>query len=139
MVAIVPALRSRRVEYSAPIAGNPATVTQPQQKKERLVQEFVMFELATRLLSVSWGRQEGCMTGAATLAEPRVLRTFGIVDIMGIIRREFAEMPGMRLTRTQFRRLWDLTPDDAAYVIAELKRSSFLMEAEDGHLHRYDV
>ena len=50
----------------------------------------------------------------------------------------FAEMPGMRLTRTQFRRLWDLTPDDAAFVIAELKRSGFLMEAEDGHLRRSD-
>ena len=78
------------------------------------------------------------MARAATLAEPRVQRTFGIVDIMGIIRREFAEMPGMRLTRTQFRRLWDLTPDDAAFVIAELKRSGFLMEAEDGHLRRSD-
>jgi hypothetical protein len=79
------------------------------------------------------------MAGAATLAEPCVHRTFGIVDIMGIIRREFAEMPGMRLTRTQFRRLWDLTPDDAAFVIAELKRSGFLMEAEDGHLRRSDA
>ena len=124
MVAIVPALRSRRVEYSAPIAGNPATVTQPQQKEERLVQEFVMFELATRLLSVSWGRQEACMTGAATLAEPRVLRTFGIVDIMGIIRREFAEMPGMRLTQELQVRSLHQHPESVSAVLATLARQT---------------
>jgi len=41
-------------------------------------------------------------------------------DILRIIEGEFAEMPGMRLTEAQFRRLWALTPDDYQEVSTAL-------------------
>jgi hypothetical protein len=56
--------------------------------------------------------------------------------LAGIVRGEFAEMPGMRLTKSQFRRLWNLrSPDDEA-LIAVLVAQGFLVEGRDGRLAR---
>jgi hypothetical protein len=56
--------------------------------------------------------------------------------LVRIIRGEFAEMPGMRLTRPQFRRLWNLRPPDAEALIAVLVAQDYLVEAIDGRLGR---
>jgi Fic family protein len=53
-----------------------------------------------------------------------------------VIRAEFSEMPGMRLTIEQTRRLWGLTPEDANQVIEHLIKSGFLVRAKDGRYCR---
>jgi DNA-binding IclR family transcriptional regulator len=47
-------------------------------------------------------------------------------QIMDAIRSEFNEMPGMRLTRDQFCRLWHLERQEAERVISSLTASGFL-------------
>jgi len=45
-------------------------------------------------------------------------------------------MPGMRLTKDQFRRLWNLRPPDDEALIAVLKAQDFLVEGLDGRFGR---
>jgi hypothetical protein len=57
----------------------------------------------------------------------------------GLIRAistEFHEMPGLRLTRTQFRRLWDLDVAQCDDVVRELVARDYLAEGADGRLGR---
>jgi hypothetical protein len=56
--------------------------------------------------------------------------------MLAIIRSEFAEMPGMRLTRAQFGRLWHLDETQCASAIDSLLRAGFLEEDRHGRLHR---
>jgi hypothetical protein len=73
--------------------------------------------------------------GAFARATTRV-PTPRLETLAGIVRGEFGEMPGMRLTRLQFRRLWNLrSPDDEA-LIAVLVAQDFLVEGRDGRLGR---
>jgi hypothetical protein len=48
--------------------------------------------------------------------------------LVRIIRSEFNEMPGMWLTRAQFRRLWHLTEADCDRLLRHLLGSGFLTE-----------
>jgi hypothetical protein len=41
-------------------------------------------------------------------------------------------MPGMRLTRDQFGRLWNLTAQECERVLTQLLQDEFLVEARDG-------
>ena len=52
-------------------------------------------------------------------------------DLIPIVRGEFNEMPGMRLTRRQFRRLWNLTQAEAEWLATTLIASGFLAQAGD--------
>jgi hypothetical protein len=56
--------------------------------------------------------------------------------ILPIIRGEFAEMPGLQLTRAQFRRLWNLTIDEGDQILDCLLLSGYLVEGRDGLLRR---
>jgi hypothetical protein len=47
-------------------------------------------------------------------------------QVMSAIRGEFNEMPGMKLTRDQFCRLWHLERHQAERVIKSLTTSGFL-------------
>jgi hypothetical protein len=58
------------------------------------------------------------------------------VRLVHAIRDEFAEMPCMRLTRAQFRRLWNLTAAECEDVVAHLTKTGFLAEGRDGRLGR---
>lgn len=49
---------------------------------------------------------------------------------VSIIRAEFNEMPGMRLTLAQARRLWSLSHEECEAVLDELVRAGFLMRDE---------
>ena len=49
-----------------------------------------------------------------------------------IIRGEFLEIPGLRLTRDQIQRLWDLRRDDCSTVLEELLDQGFLRATADG-------
>ena len=51
-----------------------------------------------------------------------------------VIRREFGEMPGMRLTRAQIRRLWNLSLSECDRVVDALIADGFLVQTSGGHL-----
>ena len=52
------------------------------------------------------------------------------------VRDEFNEMPGMRLTRGQCRRLWSLTVSQCNDILHELIQTEFLVESPSGHVRR---
>jgi hypothetical protein len=51
-----------------------------------------------------------------------------------VVRGEFNEMPGMRLTRPQIRRLWNLSSPECDEVVDALISDGFLVETSTGHL-----
>ena len=55
------------------------------------------------------------------------------------IKGEFLEMPGLRLTSAQARRLWGLAPDTCEVVLTALVTAGFLRQMRDGAFARYDV
>ena len=52
--------------------------------------------------------------------------------LIRIVRSEFDEMPGMWLTRAQFRRLWHLTDTECDRLLRYLLGSGFLTESGRG-------
>ena len=60
----------------------------------------------------------------------------GIERSTNAVRDEFNEMPGMRLTRRQCRRLWSLTVTQCNEILHELIQSEFLVENPSGHVRR---
>jgi hypothetical protein len=56
--------------------------------------------------------------------------------VLSVIRGEYTEMPGMRLTRAQFRRLWQLGETACDGAIGMLIGDGFLDQDRDGRLHR---
>lgn len=54
------------------------------------------------------------------------------------IRGEFLEMPGLRLTRAQARRLWALDAPSCDRALATLVRTGFLKVGPDGAYRRAD-
>jgi hypothetical protein len=59
-----------------------------------------------------------------------------IEDLAWLIDAEFREMPGMRLTTAQVRRLWNLSADECARVLNYLVKSGVLTRDEDGRFCR---
>jgi hypothetical protein len=53
-------------------------------------------------------------------------------SLVRIIRAEFHEMPGMWLTRAQFRRLWHLSDADCDCLLRHLLGAGFLTESGRG-------
>jgi len=53
-------------------------------------------------------------------------------DLLRRIRGEFNEMPGLRLTRRQAQRLWNLDSGACDTVLGALVRAKFLYETRDG-------
>jgi hypothetical protein len=47
-------------------------------------------------------------------------------NVEAIIRAEYDEMPGMRLTAAQAARLWSLPPDQCTHVLQNLVQAGFL-------------
>jgi hypothetical protein len=52
------------------------------------------------------------------------------------VRREYEELPGLRLTRWQAQRLWRLDPAECELVMTSLVRATFLTESRDGTFMR---
>ncbi|MFN7914797.1 MAG: hypothetical protein U0Q55_05615 [Vicinamibacterales bacterium] len=67
---------------------------------------------------------------------PRVHRR---EDIVSRVKGEFLEMPGLRLTEVQARRLWALEPSLCNAVLSELVDNGFLLRTRDGAFVRVDV
>jgi hypothetical protein len=73
---------------------------------------------------------------ARVLARPASARA----DLLLTIAGEYREMPGMRLTRTQFGRLWNLDRFQCEEVVRELIARGDLSEDDDGRIgSRCDV
>jgi hypothetical protein len=60
-------------------------------------------------------------------------------DIIDRVRGEFLEMPGLRLTEPQARRLWALEPSLCSAVLTELVDNGFLLRTREGAFVRVDV
>lgn len=58
--------------------------------------------------------------------------------LLARIKSEFLEMPGLRLTENQARRLWDLDQASCASALAALVASKFLFQTRDGAFMRID-
>jgi len=71
-----------------------------------------------------------CAPPSATEAGTRLDR------MIPVIRGEFIEMPGMRLTRAQFQRLWSLTAHEGERILDCLLGTGFLVEGRDGLIRR---
>lgn len=67
-----------------------------------------------------------------TLLGPRV------GDVARLIDAEFDEMPGMRLTAAQVRRLWNLTLGECEQVLNHLCTEGFLVRDRQGRYLRRD-
>lgn len=61
--------------------------------------------------------------------------THELTDLAQRARAEFREMPGMSLTTAQAARLWQLSPDTAEVLLAELVQAGFLVR-RDGQRYR---
>jgi len=59
-------------------------------------------------------------------------------DLMRQVRGEFLEMPGLRLTAAQARRLWRLDETICEVVLGALVEAHFLERTRDGAFVRYD-
>ena len=60
----------------------------------------------------------------------------GTVDL---IRTEYAELPGLKLTFWQAQRLWSLSSEQCEWVLKALTESQFLARTADGAYVRRDV
>ncbi|MFN7985106.1 MAG: hypothetical protein U0Q11_24960 [Vicinamibacterales bacterium] len=66
-------------------------------------------------------------------------RVRSLNDIVGRVRREFLEMPGLRLTEAQARRLWTLDSSQCRAALDNLIESGFLVRTPDGAVIRVDT
>jgi hypothetical protein len=72
-----------------------------------------------------------------TCAPPEAPEAGSRLDRMiPVIRGEFVEMPGLRLTRGQFQRLWSLTALERERILDCLLGTGFLEEGRDGLIRR---
>jgi hypothetical protein len=62
----------------------------------------------------------------------------GIQEVVRRIRGEFLEMPGLRLTRQQARRLWRLDEHACDAILGALVDAQFLARTRDGAFVRQD-
>jgi hypothetical protein len=59
-------------------------------------------------------------------------------DVLTRVQGEFLEMPGMRLTEAQARRLWNLDAASCRALLAALVDSQFLFQTRDGAFMRVE-
>ena len=59
-------------------------------------------------------------------------------DVLRRVKGEFLEMPGLRLTEAQARRLWALDAASCAALLGALVDANFLFKTRDGAFMRVD-
>jgi len=62
----------------------------------------------------------------------------GMQDVVRRVRGEYLEMPGLRLTKKQARRLWRLDERACDAVLDALVDARFLARTRDGAFVRHD-
>lgn len=86
-----------------------------------------------------WKCRMSNWTAAVSLLGPQMRCMSSLTageSLLQHIRGEFLESPGLRLTLSQFQRLWNLDVDECRTVVQRLVHSRFLREAADGTLVR---
>ena len=73
------------------------------------------------------------------LSTPRNEAPMDLDGIVGRVRQEFLDMPGLRLTPEQAGRLWGLERDICQAVIDQLVASAFLCWTRAGAVMRLDA
>ena len=61
-----------------------------------------------------------------------------IDDVLSRVQGEFLEMPGLRLTEAQARRLWGMETELCAALLGELVAAKFLFRTRDGAFMRVE-
>jgi hypothetical protein len=59
-------------------------------------------------------------------------------DVLRRVKGEFLEMPGLRLTEAQARRLWGLDQDACTALLGALVDANFLFRTRDGAFMRVE-
>jgi hypothetical protein len=59
-------------------------------------------------------------------------------DVLRRVQGEFLEMPGLRLTEAQARRLWGLDRDSCIALLGALVDANFLFQTRDGAFMRVE-
>jgi hypothetical protein len=59
-------------------------------------------------------------------------------DVLRRVQGEFLEMPGLRLTEQQARRLWGLEPETCSTLLGALVDANFLFRTRDGSFMRVE-
>jgi hypothetical protein len=62
----------------------------------------------------------------------------GTDDVLRRVEGEFLEMPGMRLTEVQARRLWNLDAASCAALLEALVEANFLFKTSEGAFMRVE-
>ena len=57
-----------------------------------------------------------------------------VTDLVGLIRAEYVEMPGLSLTRAQAQRLWLLEPDVCDNILRAMVDAGFLRQTSGGYV-----
>lgn len=83
-----------------------------------------------------YSQPRGISMTATSTAHERSRDSLPTSALLCVIRGEFREMPGMRLTRDQFRRLWNLTAAECDRVLTHLLQDDFLIEGPNGRFAR---
>ena len=60
------------------------------------------------------------------------MHSLNVDDAVALIRMEYAEMPGLRLTFWQAQRLWNLSEELCEQALGALVRSGFLDRTAEG-------
>lgn len=68
----------------------------------------------------------------------RRIRPLSMDQLVERVRREFAALPGLRLTEPQMRRLWSLEPSAAHRVLQHLVDRAFLRRTLNGTYERLE-
>ena len=66
------------------------------------------------------------------LSEPSPSQTAVLSDLVVRIRAEYAQMPGLKLTAPQARRLWGADGDTCDAALAALMKARFLSRTREG-------
>lgn len=59
-----------------------------------------------------------------------------VIDLVGLVRSEYDEMPGLCLTRAQMQRLWLLEPAACDNVVRALVDAGYLRLTSGGYVRR---
>ncbi len=62
-----------------------------------------------------------------------------MTEWLSLIQAEYREIPGLRLTKPQVRRLWNLDPSTCDALLAELEAARFLRRTPKDAYVRADV
>ena len=65
-------------------------------------------------------------------------REESIERVVRRLKSEFLEMPGLKLTEAQARRLWALDAASCSYVLDNLVKTNFLFRTADGAFMRIE-